>query len=113
MLPPLPSSLLICTLTASANLRIPASCVTPGLAECFIELKAGGMHRPSSSATMPQERFSDPEVIYMKREAAPSGAEAAQAATDDDGGVDDGIEDYRGSATKVSCLQNPGGGHAA
>ena len=61
------------------------------------------MHRPIIIAATPQERFSDPEVIYMKREAAPGSAEAAEAAADDDGGVDDGIEDYRGSATKVSC----------
>ena len=41
----------------------------------------------------------------MKREAAPGSADAAEAAADDDGGVDDGIDDYRGSATKVSRLQ--------
>lgn len=52
---------------------------------------------------MPQERFEDPEVIYMKREAAPGSEEAAEAAADDSGGLDDGIEDYRGSTTKVRC----------
>ena len=38
----------------------------------------------------------------MKRDAVPGIAEAAVADTGDDGGIDDGIEDYRGSATKVS-----------
>ena len=41
----------------------------------------------------------------MKREAVPGSAEAAENPADDDGGVDDGIEDYRGSATKVSCFK--------
>lgn len=94
-----------CTLMPSANLRVPAFCETPVPAACFIALKAVGTHRPFYQVSQPQERFEDPEVIYMKREAAPGSAEAAEAATEDDRGVDDGIDDYRGSATKVRRLQ--------
>ena len=58
---------------------------------------------PYLAATMTQERFEDPEVIYMKRDAVPGSAEAHEAAADEDGGLDEGIPDFRGSATKVTC----------
>ena len=50
-----------------------------------------------------QERFEDPEVVYIERDLPANGAHAgadakAEAAPS---GLDDGVPDYKGSAAKV------------
>ena len=49
-----------------------------------------------------QERFEDPEVVYVERADAESGNGAAHADAEHSGS-DDGIAEHRGSATKVWC----------
>ena len=55
-----------------------------------------------------QERFEDPEVVYVERDLPANGAHAgadakAEAAPS---GLDDGVPDYKGSAAKVLLAEN-------
>ena len=49
-----------------------------------------------------QERFEDPEVVYVERAAAESGNGAAHAEAEHSGS-EDGVAEHHGSASKVRC----------
>ena len=49
-----------------------------------------------------QERFEDPDVVYVERAAA-EGTHGAAHAEAEHSGSEDGIAEHRGSASKVRC----------
>ena len=55
-----------------------------------------------------QERFEDPEVVYIERDLPANGAHAGAGAKGEaaPSGLDDGVPEYKGSAAKVLLAPN-------